>query len=1609
MKLKILGFLAMLFSVWQLQAQTIQLTAPNGGETWTGGSTRAITWNYTNIDNIKIEYSLNNGLTWKVISESTPASALSYNWVVPCIGSTKAKIRVTSTLQFIQDESNTTFTIPEPTVDITYPNGGESFGTGTGQYIEWLTTGVTTLKVQYTTNNGSTWTDIGDFPAANGYCNWVAPSSKSSQTRVRAFNIESTVNRDSSASLFSIFSLPNHNPDKYKGGAQDGYNMASNLPDTIRVISPNGGESLYPTTSTTITWSYRHIDNIKLEYSTDNGANWKTIVSDIPASQLSYTWSIPNTPSTECLLKISSMTNGVFDVSNTKFTINAASVTLTYPTGGESFGTGTGQYIEWDFSSVSTVKVEYSADNGSSWNTIGTAPAANKYMNWVTPNTTGTNYLIRISDNTLPSVKDSSKAVFAVFALPSSDPNKFKGGINDGYNMNSNLRDSVVLTSPNGGEIWTSASSKTIKWNYNEVDNVSLEFSLDDGLSWSTIVANIPASQLSYNWTVPTTPSYTCRIRIKDITRDVSDQNDSAFVIPRSYVQITYPDGGERFGTGTGQYIEWEYSDLATIKLEYSSDNGTSWNVIGTAPAANKYANWVVPNTVTNQLLIRATDVDNALLYTDQSNSTFSSFGIPTADPNKFKGGEGDGYSMYAFKDVLVKLFRPNGGEIWGNGTTQQIKWQTLNSSDSLKLEYSTDNESTWNTIVTNLPNSPALYNWTIASPVSAICKVRATGMKGEIVDKSDNFFTIANENAIVTKTLSSNTFCSGASSTISYTLNSTFNTGNKFIVQLSDSVGSFAGSVRNIGEVVATSAQPISVLFPKIYSQSSQYRVRVIGTNPPGIGTNNGSNITINPLPFVNLGNDTALCPGATKILNASNTGSSYIWSTGASTPTISVSNAGKYSVKVTNACGSSYDTINILQKQAPTLNFGGDTAICLNAAVKLNAKTQNVEDNYLWSTGANTPAIDVVTPGNYQVTVSNTCGSKTFNKNITIRSTKKLELGNNKALCKNQVVDLDAGNAGTKFKWNTGDSTQILKVTKPGTYIVTVSDACGQLSDQVTIIDGSFTVNSGKDTSVCKGSSITIRATGGNQYTWSNGQIGSSITISPKDIMKFLVSSKNVYNCISMDEITIALKDTVAPSFASELVQCIGNKLEIQNISKEGIKGFWTPAFDNTKTLTYQFTPTSGVCITKFSKTIAPVNPNAITPKVEILSSKNSDSICTSEKVTFTAIPFNGGDNPTYEWFKNGQSIAQANSSTLILENLAENDTVYVKMKSNASCAIGEFALSNKRVMKVQNRKVPTFASISPICAGQLINDLPIVSNNGIKGSWSPALNNTKTTEYVFTPTSNQCVDVVKMTIVVNDKPAQPIIACYQKATWVDSICSWKVSGNKPAQPTLACYQNATWIDSTCKWNISGNKPAQPALACYQNATWVDSSCSWIVSGDKPAQPTLACYQKATWVDSTCKWNISGNKPVQPIIACYQKATWVDSTCLWKVTGDLPQKPSKDTVLKFKFDTIQCSWIKLDSNQVGLNNITESISSVSIFPNPTNNVLIIETHNMDALENYYYKIVDLNGKEIFSTQVKNLHTEIYMNSFASKGVYILNMTDANGKSIEMKKIILE
>jgi endonuclease/exonuclease/phosphatase family metal-dependent hydrolase len=89
----------------------VQVTSPNGGESWTGGSARTITWTSTAVTNVKLEYTL-NGSTWSVITASTAASAGSYAWTVPNTASTAAKVRVTDAANAaVTDASDGAFTI----------------------------------------------------------------------------------------------------------------------------------------------------------------------------------------------------------------------------------------------------------------------------------------------------------------------------------------------------------------------------------------------------------------------------------------------------------------------------------------------------------------------------------------------------------------------------------------------------------------------------------------------------------------------------------------------------------------------------------------------------------------------------------------------------------------------------------------------------------------------------------------------------------------------------------------------------------------------------------------------------------------------------------------------------------------------------------------------------------------------------------------------------------------------------------------------------------------------------------------------------------------------------------------------------------------------------------------------------------------------------------------------------------------------------------------------------------------------------------------------------------------------------------------------------------
>ena len=270
-------------------------------------------------------------------------------------------------------------------------------------------------------------------------------------------------------------------------------------------------------------------------------------------------------------------------------------------------------------------------------------------------------------------------------------------------------------------------------------------------------------------------------------------------------------------------------------------------------------------------------------------------------------------------------------------------------------------------------------------------------------------------------------------------------------------------------------------------------------------------------------------------------------------------------------------------------------------------------------------------------------------------------------------------------------------------------------------------------------------------------------------------------------------------------------------------------------------------------------------------------------------------------------------------IVQDFGENFSVDIIPVTNPGCnsvSNGDISYQYTITVKVTvtnlSPTIPTFTAVSPICAGDTLSALPTISNNGITGTWSPALDNATTTTYTFTPSPSECALPTDLTITVNQVPLQPVIACYETATFNTSTCSWEITGTQPVQPPIVnCWDNYVFNTTTCVWDNTGSQPVQPTLACYETATFNTSTCSWEITGTQPVQPPVVnCWDNYVFNTATCVWDNTGSQPVQPTLACYETATFNPSTCSWEITGTQPLPPILECWETAAFNTTTCLW---------------------------------------------------------------------------------------------------
>ena len=269
-------------------------------------------------------------------------------------------------------------------------------------------------------------------------------------------------------------------------------------------------------------------------------------------------------------------------------------------------------------------------------------------------------------------------------------------------------------------------------------------------------------------------------------------------------------------------------------------------------------------------------------------------------------------------------------------------------------------------------------------------------------------------------------------------------------------------------------------------------------------------------------------------------------------------------------------------------------------------------------------------------------------------------------------------------------------------------------------------FTVDAGNSPiSACPGATVSLTGTavGQQSVVWSvtpNGgsfsaanSLSTSYTISPSasGTITLTLTATNSCNATKTSTVTLNVNSSIIPTFNPVAPICPGGNLNpLPTTSTNNITGSWSPALNNSATTTYTFTPDLGQCASSANLTIN-VN-SSIVPLFNAV-----DPVCNGGNIA--PLPTTSTNNVTGSW---SPSINNSDTTTYTFTPTA-----------------GQCASTATLTITIIPSVVPTFNPIPAICSGETLAPLPTTSLNNISGTWSPALNNTATTTYTFTPNSS------------------------------------------------------------------------------------------------------------------------------------------------------------------------------------------------------------------------------------------------------------------------------
>ncbi len=467
------------------------LVEPDGGETLAAGDSFTIEWDETEISDDEsglatnpISLSYYDGTNWTEIATGLALDAESYNWTVPDVATTGAKVKLTA-----KDRAGNTGSTESSTFEISYvdstppsvsidapvdgSSGNLNYISGDAFTIKVTATdgqsGISNLDIEYSTNDGSTWSaiDTGVNPDSGVQYtyDWDTESASVSDEKVW---IKATVKNGVGAT--------ESNTVKY-------VYVDNAAPTGVSIDNPASGDYLSGdvTVEASASDAGSGVASLDLEYSVDGGSNWTDLSSgsSSPYETTLDTTTLSDTDQFQLRLTATDNQGNEATSTETGMYIDNTAPTAAAPTApasGDNWKVGAAETIEWTSGDVSDdnlktnpISLYYSTDAGSSYEPIveGTSTGGSYSWDPVEGPTTDNAVIKLVVEDKAGNTAEATSDTFTIFNNDTSAP-------------------SVSLSS-----VPSSAGNKTVKASASDdqsgINKVEFKYSTDGGDNWTTI------------------------------------------------------------------------------------------------------------------------------------------------------------------------------------------------------------------------------------------------------------------------------------------------------------------------------------------------------------------------------------------------------------------------------------------------------------------------------------------------------------------------------------------------------------------------------------------------------------------------------------------------------------------------------------------------------------------------------------------------------------------------------------------------------------------------------------------------------------------------------------------------------------------------------------------------------------------------------------------------------------------------------------------------------------------------------------------------------------------------------------------------------------------